>query len=429
MSQLQKKFLANNSVDENKIRLSNAGSLKARNAADSGDVNILSVDASDRIVFASVPQAAADASADNDLVRYSQFAGALEGVKPKEAVRVATTAAGTLATDFANGSTVDGVVLATGDRILIKDQASSAENGIYVVAASGAPTRAADFNAVSEIPGSYTVAQAGTANTGITFVCLSTPAVLDTDPILFTKRAIAAYTGGDMITLTGSDFSVDLATSSGLESSNPGNAAGQLQIKLEASNPSLQIDGSNQLGAKLDSSRSTSSDANGIGVDLNASGGLEHATGIAINLEASNPTLQIDGSNQLGAKLDAAGAIITGASGLAVQPDSATVKINGSNQVESLKRHSEIFTLNGTDITNQYVDLAKVAHGADANDNSVNMFVVGGPMQLKGTDYTVSLTGGSGGVTRITFAGDLATSGAAELIAGDKLVVECDFLT
>lgn len=71
----------------------------------------------------------------------------------KDSVRVATTTAGTLASDFENGDTVDGITLATGDRILIKNQSSGAENGIYVVASSGAPTRATDFDADAEVTG------------------------------------------------------------------------------------------------------------------------------------------------------------------------------------------------------------------------------------------------------------------------------------
>ena len=62
----------------------------------------------------------------------------------KHPVRVATTVAGALASSFTNGSTVDDVVLATGDRILVKDQAAGAENGLYTVNASGAPARATE---------------------------------------------------------------------------------------------------------------------------------------------------------------------------------------------------------------------------------------------------------------------------------------------
>jgi hypothetical protein len=56
------------------------------------------------------------------------------------------------------------------------------------------------------------------------------------------------------------------------------------------------------------------------------------------------------------------------------------------------------------------------------------VYVVGGPEQRKTVDYTVSLTGGSGGVTRITFADDLASGGNAALVAGDVLVVDYSYL-
>jgi len=86
-------------------------------------------------------------------------------------VRVATTGAGTLASSFENGDTVDGVVLSTGDRILIKDQASGSENGIYTVNASGAPTRAVDFDSSAEaLPNTIVVVQAGTANADKAFM-------------------------------------------------------------------------------------------------------------------------------------------------------------------------------------------------------------------------------------------------------------------
>ncbi|OGG44122.1 MAG: hypothetical protein A3F84_27820 [Candidatus Handelsmanbacteria bacterium RIFCSPLOWO2_12_FULL_64_10] len=90
-------------------------------------------------------------------------------------VRVASTAAGTLATDFENGDTVDGVTLATGDRILLKNQADSKENGVYTVNASGAPTRAIDLNSDSEfVEGMGHDVTEGTANADKVF-SLTTP--------------------------------------------------------------------------------------------------------------------------------------------------------------------------------------------------------------------------------------------------------------
>ena len=85
------------------------------------------------------------------------------GLDVKKSVRVATTANGTLASSFANGQTVDGITLATGDRILIKDQTSSSENGIYIVSASGIPTRATDFDINYGVTsGAFTFVEEGT---------------------------------------------------------------------------------------------------------------------------------------------------------------------------------------------------------------------------------------------------------------------------
>lgn len=108
------------------------------------------------------------------------------------------------------------------------------------------------------------------------------------------------------------------------------------------------------------------------------------------------------------------GNILTVVSGLPAWAPAAT----------TLTVTEDIDTLSSGDITNQFVDLLHVAQGSSATVNSISLNVVGGPEQLKGTDYTVSLTGGSGGVTRITFAGDLATGGNAALVAGDVLLIK-----
>lgn len=92
--------------------------------------------------------------------------------------------------------------------------------------------------------------------------------------------------------------------------------------------------------------------------------------------------------------------------------------------VGTLTVTEENITLVSGDITNQFIDLAHAVQGSSASVNSISLNVVGGPEQLKVIDYTVSLTGGSGGVTRITFAGDLATGGNAALVAGDILQVK-----
>lgn len=94
-----------------------------------------------------------------------------QGIAWKASVRVATTANGTLASAFANGQTVDGITLATNDRILLKNQTTQTENGIYVVQASGAPVRATDANTGAELQQAAVFVREGTANAESAWVC------------------------------------------------------------------------------------------------------------------------------------------------------------------------------------------------------------------------------------------------------------------
>jgi len=150
-----------------------------------------------------------------------------QGLDPKQSVRAATAAAGTLATDFENGDTIDtSVTLVTGDRVLIKDQADATENGIYVVQASGTPVRAADLAAAASAAGAFVFVEEGTANADKGFVCTSN---VGSDVVGTNNLAFSQFTGagtnvsaGDTsITVTGGDtVSVNLATNSGLQVSS-----------------------------------------------------------------------------------------------------------------------------------------------------------------------------------------------------------------
>ena len=104
----------------------------------------------------------------------------------RESVRVATDAAGTLSTSFENGDTVDGTVLATGDRLLIKDQVALAENGVYTVAATGTPTRATDADTATEINYGYTVfVFTGTVNGATTWTQYQSVTTIDVSSVSF----------------------------------------------------------------------------------------------------------------------------------------------------------------------------------------------------------------------------------------------------
>jgi len=197
----------------------------------------------------------------NDIASKSYVDSTVNGLDVKESVRVATTAAGTLASSFANGSTVDGVSLSTGDRILLKDQADASENGVYTVNASGAPTRATDFDADSEVTsGAFFFVEEGTTNgdNGFTLTTNDDITVGTTD-LTFTQFSgsgqITAGTGmtksgntlnvigGDGITANANDIAIDIAASSALNISG-----GALDVTIDLSDSTNDVTGTLAIG-------------------------------------------------------------------------------------------------------------------------------------------------------------------------------------
>ena len=150
-------------------------------------------------------------TAGSDAANKSYVDSVAEGLKPKTAARAATTGNIVIATALNSGDVIDGITLANGDRVLVKDQTSAQFNGIYIVGAT--PARSTDFDSLSpidEINGALVAVQEGTANAGKVFVQQGTVAVLDTDPINFVFfNSSASLVGGDGITVSGNNVSVD----------------------------------------------------------------------------------------------------------------------------------------------------------------------------------------------------------------------------
>ncbi len=136
--------------------------------------------------------------------------GVAEGLHIHEAARVAVQGEISIATGLENGDTAGGVTLVTGDRVLVKDQSNAAENGIYVVQASGQALRATDFDTATEVDsGDFIFVSAGTyANTG--WVQTLKPATIGTDPLQFTQFSGAGtFTAGNGLLLNGTVFEID----------------------------------------------------------------------------------------------------------------------------------------------------------------------------------------------------------------------------
>lgn len=149
----------------------------------------------------------ADPSVNTDAANKQYVDNVARGLAWKEPVRAATTANGALSTAYANGQSIDGVTLATGDRILIKNQTAGAENGIYTVNASGAPTRATDADNGAELePGTAVTVTEGTANGDKAFIIISdAPITIGTTAQTWGQLGGGiTYTGGNGISVSGS---------------------------------------------------------------------------------------------------------------------------------------------------------------------------------------------------------------------------------
>ncbi len=213
--------LTNSSITINGSAISLGGSVSITSGVSSvsGTTNQIAVSATTGDITLSLPSAVvfpgsvtlnAAPTEDFQAATKGYVDSVAQGLDIKASVKAATTENGALATAFDNGSVIDGVTLATGDRILIKNQTDATANGIYVVAASGAPTRSTDMNAAAEFPGAFTFVEQGTTNADTGYVCTNNSVVVGTTEITFAQFSGAgSYVAGNGLTLTGNSFSIN----------------------------------------------------------------------------------------------------------------------------------------------------------------------------------------------------------------------------
>ena len=126
---------------------------------------------------------------------------AVAGLRTRIVCEAATTANISLSSDLQNGDTIDGVTLATGDQVLVKNQTTDSQNGIYTVVSSGTASRSTEYDAIAEISGQMVVINQGSTNDNTLWLCTTnSSASLGSDSISFTK--ITPQNVGD-VTLTG----------------------------------------------------------------------------------------------------------------------------------------------------------------------------------------------------------------------------------
>ena len=143
---------------------------------------------------------------------------ATSGLNVHASVKAATTANVSLNNSLEAGDVLDGVTLAHNDRVLVKNQDTTSQNGIYIVQPNGAATRATDYDSTPEVDaGDFIFVESGTVNGKTGWIQTNTIATIGTDPIEFSQFSGAgAYLAGNGLTLTGNSFSINTGTTADL---------------------------------------------------------------------------------------------------------------------------------------------------------------------------------------------------------------------
>ena len=330
-----------------------------------------------------------------------------QGLIVKDAARLATTAnlnatyegTGHTLTGNANGAlSVDGKLTAVGNRILVKDQTTASQNGVYEVTEVGDAsnpfvlTRAADMDGspASEIKGGvFTFIQEGTVNSDSGWVVISDGAItLDSSAVEWTQFSGAGQvTAGLGLIKTGNTLDVNVASTGGIEVN--GDA---VQIKL-AANSGLNTT------------------ANGLSVDSTLAGnGLVLTAGaLDINL-AANGGLQLN-SDELAIKLDSSSALVLTSGGLAVDSSIAGAGLAFNSGVVSIAASA---AGNGLSLTAGVLDINIAAAGGlqIVTDNVGIKLAANSGLSLSGSGLTVDPSIAGNGLTWTSGVLSLATTSA-----------------
>jgi len=332
----------------------------------------------------------------NDVVTKAQLDSISAGLDPKESVRVATT--GNIDLDAIQ--TIDGVSLAVGDRVLVKDQTDPIENGIYTVSAGAWPRSEDADGATGEVSGGmFTFVEHGTDGKGTGWVVVADGTLTpDTSPIGFTQFAGGgAITGGLGINIAGTTVTADVDNSTLINTAGGGDKIGVKALGITA----LELAADAVITSKVLDSNITAikvaSDIAGVGLTKNAgSHALDvNVDGTTITISGTDlavansgiDTIQLnDGAvtlDKLAGAVAGDGIIATGG-GLAVNADNVTLEIA-----------TDVLRIKAAGVgTNELADnsLTKEKLNADVAGVALDQ-AVGGELDVQVDNNTVKVNG------------------------------------
>ena len=168
----------------------------------------------DELAAATNPVTGVTPTADAHFATKGYVDGVSQGLDIKDSVKVATTANITLS----GTQTIDGVAVSADERVLVKNQSTASQNGLYLCKAS-TWVRTDDLAAGADAAGMFTFVEQGSTQADEGFVCSSDKgsAVVGTNNLSYTQFSGGGnLTAGDGLDKSGNEFSVDLKANGGL---------------------------------------------------------------------------------------------------------------------------------------------------------------------------------------------------------------------
>ena len=425
--------------------------------------------------FSSGTLRSASPSSDTDVANKAYVDATKSGLHWKQSVRVASTANVDISSSPA---AIDGVTLSGSDRVLLKNQSTAAQNGIYVFASAGsALTRAADADSATELNSAAVFIREGATSSDQGYVQTAELSDL-TDAQTWTQfTGLGQITAGDGLQKSGNTLSVDLSANSGMQISsgelelNVGNglqlSGGVASAKINGSTLALDSSGlkvgtitASEIGANAVTSAAIA--AGSIDNSNKFASGVVDSSAIAANaiVEAKIGTGAVSLSKLAANSVDegkiassVAGSGLNGGAGsaLSVHVDGSSIEVGGSGlnvkangiatamlqsaSVESAKvadnaivssKIGARFYQEGFNISNGTTSTIDLARALDSNFfNSVqvtvnglailNFTALGLGSPSDNSEYEIA-NNGAGSVGRITVG--------ANLVQGDQVVVK-----
>lgn len=303
-----------------------------------------------------------------DAARKGYVDGVAQGLDIKESVKAASDGTDVDLDNTTSVTSLDGVALATDDRVLLKDQNADSENGIYVVGNTSDTTtwtRSADFDDdVDVTSGAFTFVKEGNNLGSSSFTVISSdPITVDTDPIIFDQFASAGeIIGGNGINKSGRELSIATGDVITENDGITNDVNGNIQVKSDST---LTIDGSGNLTIDTSNTLTFSSVQNfNAGLDVSAditdgtdtiydssAGEIPDAIlGTIENSTLNNTDITVNANNGIsGGGTATLGDINTNGIDLSVAPgdfiDTTQLSIDGSGNISI----DDIFLSNGGD--------------------------------------------------------------------------------